>query len=157
MTESIRSSIQDLRCQSFLQAQRPFDAAENMRLIRFGDLNRIFAVMNVRVSINQISAMTERGVKNFSGAVIFAPRNRIISGRTGFRMFVEDEQVVDFRRAMIFELIDFFLLNRPDFRQRCGCRILRILVQAIHADLPAMVRKPVVVVTTKSLFGVWLA
>src|SRR6266850_458345 len=96
--------------------QRPFDAAEQMRLIGLADLYGVFAVFQIRVSINHVFAVTQRCVEHAALAVIFAPGNAIMTGGTAFGMLVHDQQVVDFRLVIIFELINLLLLDRPGFR-----------------------------------------
>src|ERR1051326_6288504 len=107
-----------------------------MRLIVLADVFRVFSVADVWISVPEVFAMTERGVEHFSFAVILAPRNRIMPRcEWRLRFFVENEQVVEFVGVVIFKLIYFLLRNRPHFRQWRSGRMVRVLVQAIYAEL----------------------
>src|SRR4051794_17941960 len=62
------------------RSQRPLDSAEEMRLISLGRFDRIFALGQIGIGINEVFAMTKRGVEHFSFAVILAPGNAKMSG-----------------------------------------------------------------------------
>src|SRR5580698_2595147 len=71
----------------FFYAQRPFDAAEDVGLVLFGNFDGIFTVGQVGIGVPQVFAMAERRVKNAAPAVIFAPGDGVMAGSAGFRMF----------------------------------------------------------------------
>jgi len=62
-------------------------------------------------------------------------------GRTVLGMLVENEQIMHFRRVVIFELINLLLRNCPLRRQMRGGWVLLVLIQALHAHLSAVMRK----------------
>ena len=57
----------------FLQAQRPFDAAEQVLLIGFAGSHIVDAILEVRVGVPQVFAMADGGVENAPLAVGIAP------------------------------------------------------------------------------------
>src|SRR5207247_8395086 len=67
---------------SFLQSQRPFDAAQNVFLIRLTYFFRILTLeICRRIGLPDIFAMPEVSIENSALAIFFAPGNRIIAGR----------------------------------------------------------------------------
>jgi len=54
------------------------------------------------------------------------------------RMFVHDQQLVDLRRVVVFELINFLLRDRPTLAELQIGRMPLGLVQAIDANLGAV-------------------
>ena len=80
----------------FFYAECPFDAAKDVGLILFGDFNRVFTVGQVGVGVPEVFAMAKGGVKDPAVTVTFAPGDGIMAGVAGFRMFIEDEEIVNF-------------------------------------------------------------
>ena len=59
-------------------------------------------------------------------------------GERRLRLFIKVQQVVNLGRIVIFELIHLLLRQRPGLAQRRGGGMLRVFVQAFHAELRAV-------------------
>ena len=72
------------------------NAAKDVGLIGLGDFDGVFTVGQVGVGVPEVFAMAKGGVKYPAVTVIFAPGDGIMAGVASFRMFVEDEEIVNF-------------------------------------------------------------
>src|SRR5258706_3329414 len=97
-----------------------------MLLIGLADIGGILAVLEAGIRVPDVLAMTERGVENFSSAVILAPAYAIMSRFSAVGILLQNQQVMHFRRIIILELINLLLRNRPHFRQVRRGRVGRV-------------------------------
>src|SRR2546422_1062954 len=89
---------------SGFEAERPFDAAENVLLVLLRDFRRVLAVGNVRIVVPDVLAMAERRVEDVAASEFLAPRDWKEAGLIlVVGMMAERAKVVNLRRVVVFE------------------------------------------------------
>src|SRR5258708_5703824 len=110
---------------AWFQPQRPFDAPKNVLLVPL-----IFP---------HVFAVSERGVEDFSFAIFLYPGHREMAELLFMiRMLVEHKQLMHFARVVVFDDVNFFLLDTVRFTQMFGSGGIGILHQALNSGLGAM-------------------
>src|SRR5258706_3213479 len=102
-----RGSFRGLRFGiALFETERPFDPAEQMLLIRFAHLGRIFPLETRRcVRVPNVFTMAERSIKHSALAIFLAPGNEKFSRLLILGIFVQHQEFMDLRFVIAIDQI----------------------------------------------------